>query len=60
MGTSAVADAIAEKYNTTKSQVLDHVSSTVILFVSAASGTLETWSKSSFSDRSKKEDFSVL
>lgn len=48
VGTSAVADAIAEKYNTTKSQVLDHVSSTVILFVfsitrlSAASGTLET------------------
>ena len=26
LGTSAVADAIAEKYNTTKSQVLDHVS----------------------------------
>lgn len=26
VGTSAVADAIAEKYNTTKSQVLDHVS----------------------------------
>lgn len=25
VGTSAVADAIAEKYNTTKSQVLDHV-----------------------------------
>ncbi|KAL2091477.1 hypothetical protein ACEWY4_013740 [Coilia grayii] len=27
LGTSAVADAIAEKYNTTKSQVLDHESS---------------------------------
>ena len=27
VGTNAVADAIAEKYNTTKSQVLDHVSS---------------------------------
>lgn len=26
LGTSAVADAIAQKYNTTKSQVLDHVS----------------------------------
>lgn len=26
LGTSAVADAIAEKYNTTKSKVLDHVS----------------------------------
>lgn len=29
VGTSAVADAIAEKYNTTKSQVLDHVSNAV-------------------------------
>ena len=28
LGTSAVADAIAGKYNTTKSQVLDHVSDT--------------------------------
>lgn len=26
LGTSAVADAIAQKYNTTKSKVLDHVS----------------------------------
>lgn len=30
VGTSAVADAIAEKYNTTKSQVLDHVSRTAL------------------------------
>lgn len=30
VGTSAVADAIAEKYNTTKSQVLDHVSHTAL------------------------------
>lgn len=29
LGTSAVADAIAEKYNTTKSKVLDHVSNAV-------------------------------
>lgn len=32
LGTSAVADAIAEKYNTTKSQVLDHVSDTASCF----------------------------
>lgn len=52
VGTNAVADAIAEKYNTTKSQVLDHVSSPPLLISHTHIFILHiTWQKDPSNER---------